>query len=142
MASAVPNDPAPMTAVAFVIVRSLRLAENKKKAAVPNRRRLSSVDGAARRCGAFGSLRADTLQMLEVERVEIDRLQQQLRKARALHQIGNRLAPEREQQIRAVRGGNGGALLVLSETTHREDDGLMRFSTICTGMTELGREPN
>src|SRR3546814_15322516 len=57
--------------------------ENKKKAAVPTRRRLSAVDGAARRCGAFGSLRADTLQMLEVERVEIDRLQQQLRKARS-----------------------------------------------------------
>src|SRR3546814_3871317 len=86
-----------------------------------------SSDVCSSDLGAFGSLRADTLQMLEVERVEIDRLQQQLRKARALHQIGNRLAHEREQQIRAVRGGNGGALFVLRETTHREDASLMRF---------------
>src|SRR3546814_11837992 len=99
MASAVPNDPAPMTAVAFVIVRSIRLAENKKKAAVPNRRRLSSADGAARRCCAFGSLRADTLQMLEVNRVEIDRFPQQLRKYRPLHPLGNTPRQLRKTQL-------------------------------------------
>src|SRR4051794_40836976 len=83
MASAVPQEPAPSTAI---------------------RSPLMSLPGARRDVGRLPVATGGTLSHgLRVETVEVDRLEQELREAAAANHVGDRFARERVQRVRAER---------------------------------------
>src|SRR6267154_4772509 len=91
IASAVPQEPAPSTAMRLV--------------------GLMSPAAAGRRSGCSkGVARCAFLHGLLVQRVEVDRLQQQLREAAAGDQIGDRFACERVQRGRTEAAEQHGLL--------------------------------
>src|SRR3970040_918469 len=103
MASAVPQEPAPRTAIrlAGFLMRS------------PRRRLL----------GSCGRLLWAALDRLGVERIEVDGLQQQLREAALGHDVADRLARKRIER-RGTKAPEQRAALLLRGPLHEKNAGL------------------
>jgi hypothetical protein len=67
--------------------------------------------------------------VLRVQGVEVDRLQQQLRESALQHHVGDHLADERKQEIRAV-GAQQVPALVFRETARNEHAGLLHLDQV------------
>src|SRR3970282_1908946 len=103
MASAVPQEPAPRTAI--------RLADFSMRS--PRRRLL----------GSCGRLLWAALDRLGVERIEVDGLQQELREAALGHDVADRLARKRIER-RGTKAPEQRAALLLRVTLHEKNAGL------------------
>src|SRR5690606_4361670 len=118
IASAVPHEPAPSTAIlAIPLMRLARLAVCRLLAALAGgcrgaRGRLGGRRAARVQRGRIARL-LTLLQRLSVERVEIDRLEQQRREAALHDDVRDRFARIRVQRARAIAAEQQRALLLV-----------------------------